>query len=182
MTIASIDSRILASQSDFENCVWPAVAGAFGNGSLIATEGKSDPVAKQLDYLGIDYLFVPAGGVPFGISQRVGRTAYTTVTFSERSLAQLRRVWGRPGGLAPAVHVQACVDCGSSGERSLRAVAVVKIDKLLSYADENPGACRTNQAQGTDFRAWEFLDLHEAGVLELMLPTPTLCNPLGLIS
>ena len=178
--ITSIEERIHASQDDFMNCVWPAVGSAFGAGELHSAEGRDDPLAKQLDWSGIDYLFAPTGRPPFGISQRIGRTPYATVTVSEKQLADLRKVWGRPGSLVPAVHIQAYVEPGPARTAVLRSAAVVHVGKLLDHAETNNGKVRTNQLREQTFHAWEFLDLYRAGVLELLLPTPTLCDPFGL--
>ncbi len=175
----SIEERIQASADDFTACVWPAVASAFGAGALHATEGKNDPVAKQLDWLGIDYRFAPAGHPAYGISQRIGRTPYSTVTFAAQQLSRLRKVWGRPGSLVPAVHVQAYVEPGPGRTTVLRSAAVVHMGKLLTYAAQYEGTIHMNQLRGQAFHAWEFTDLYLAGVLELLLPMPSLCDPFG---
>jgi hypothetical protein len=176
---AQIEERVSASRADFLAFVWPAISSAFGDGRLITVEGSSDELAKNLDYVGIDYLFNPKHGEPFGISQRTCSGQWRTVTLSESTLDRWRQQWGRAGTLLPAVHIQSYLIPLTPSSKSLHSVAVVNIDKFMKYVKGQPGSKRTNQSEGSTFLVWDFDALELAGVTTLSLPAFGLRDPFG---
>ena len=175
----SVEARIKVSKDDFLGYVWPVIGSAFGVGKLIPAEGSHDELAKQLDYIGIDYLFIPDKGEPFGVSQRTCSGTWRTVTMSQSALDRLKMQWGRAGSLTPAIHVQSYLTESSVASKTLHSVAVVKLDHFMKYIVSSPGQRRTNHAQGTEFLAWDFDDLDSAGVTAITLPALGLRDPFG---
>lgn len=180
-TLSLVADGIEYSKNTFLGTVWPVLQPLFPAGELIPAEGVGEPVARQLDFVGIDYLFVPKGGEPYGLGQRVHRGSWNTVTMSVASLERLHHVWGKPGALVPAVLVHAYVTVASEQEQ-LRSAIVFRTSALLTYAASHPGTERENRNQGSKFFVWDFAELEKAGVSDFTLPTSTLADPLSILT
>lgn len=179
LSVTPIGTRILDSRGDFLDHVWPIVSPAFGPGRLVPVEGSNDAAARELDMLGIDYLFIPLRGEPYGVSQRTGEGCWRTVTMGKRALSRLESIWGRTGAITPAVHVQAYLVFGDDGRKTLDAVTVLRMGQFMSYVEKHPGKAQVNRLQGTTFYSWTFSDLSAVGVSALTIPAPDLQDALG---
>jgi hypothetical protein len=157
--------------------VWPAVERVFGPGKLFDVQGVPLDVARQLDYVGIDYFFEPEAGELFGIAARVQRCDYSgrpwnAFSLSERQYRRLREVGTSSfGRILPAVIVQAFVK-----EAPDRLVSV-GVAKLADVGATVP----TGQHKGPSglFRTWSFARLAAANCLVAWLPEPRLVAPFG---
>jgi hypothetical protein len=181
MNTVDIRSKIASSRSDFMEYVWPEIRRSFPKGEIVPIEGEGGDACQILDFAGIDYLFRPESGEPYGVSQRVLTGSWETLTLRPRELQRLRSVWGCPGALAPALLVQGYVNSRGRGEKVLDAAIILRTAALLCFVDAHPGQARTNQS-GADFLWWSYDDLEDAGVCELRIPSSGLKDPLGLWS
>ena len=175
----SMDVAIARSRNDFCTYVWPEITGFFPAGRLVPVEGQSDDGARQLDVLGIDYLFAPNHGEPYGVSQRTGDGLWRTVTMNEPTVRRWSSLWGRSGALLPAVHVQAYLGNHPDGTKSFLNATVIRVGLFVRYIEHNPGERKTNQRQGTPFRTWNFDELDAAGVSIITVPARQLEAPFG---
>jgi hypothetical protein len=175
----SIEAAIAKSHNDFCTYVWPEIAAFFPAGRLVEVEGQPDDCSRQLDVLGIDYLYAPANGEPYGVSQRTGEGNWRTVTMNEPTLRRWTNLWGRSGPLLPSVHVQAYLAAHPGGNKTFLAASVIPVGQFVRYADEHPGVRKINHQRGTAFLSWTFDELDAAGVSIATVPNRQLEAPFG---
>ncbi len=177
--LPSIEAAIVKSRTDFCTYVWPEIRQCFPAGQLHPFEGQADEGSRQLDILGIDYLYAPSHGEGYGVSQRTGEGAWRTVTMNEPTIRRWSSMCGRSGALLPAVHVQAYLGNRPDGSRSFLSATVIRVDSFVSYIDQYPGERKLNQSQGTHFRTWTFDELDDGGVSIVTVPARQLEAPFG---
>lgn len=189
-TMSSVETRINQSQATFLTHVWPLIRHKFGEGELIAAEGKfDDRLARALDFAGIDYLLAREGADPFGIAQRTSQRGphdrprvwpWNTITTGVTQFNRLLRAWQSPlGHVTPAVIVQSYVSSRRDGSMALDSVGIVRTGDFMNYAAR--AARSVVEWAGDPFYVWPFNDLTAGGVHVDRFPSPTLQAPFGLL-
>ena len=174
-----IHRRLRRSADQFRSFVWPAVSNFFGPGTLTPVEGVDEAIAMMLDFLGIDYLFHPAGEEPYGISARVQAPAlnghpWDSFTMSIHQYRRFQRAGEAPfGRLLPALVVQAFIDRRDHQTKSvLLSVGITRVRDLVATSP-------TGQREGPtgSFVFWSFDELATLGRLAVRIPEPDLLRP-----
>jgi hypothetical protein len=169
-SIHTFEDRFARSVSTFTTKVWPLVKEKFGPGELIAAEDlEGGPLARMVDIrCGIDYLFCPDDGDPFGIAQRCCNGSWDSFTMSVATYDRLVKAWERPHGrIVPSVIIQAY----TVNDR-VRSVGMIRTGDLIGQ----PSVEKTSSTSGAFF-SWGFHDLLVAGVAVDLFPAPVLRDP-----
>ena len=172
--VLDFNGRLTRTAGQFRELVWPRVSAVFGPGRLAQVETQGSDVARTLDLLGIDYLFTPDAGEPFGIASRVQAPASTgrpwdSFTMGTHQYERMRSAEVTAfGRLIPAVVIHAFV----GQPATLLSVGVTRVRDLLETAPTG-----SRYSQSGPFHYWTFDALRSAGRLIARLPDPNLVVP-----
>ena len=120
--------------------------------------------------LGLDYLYIPNKGEPYGLSQRTGQGHWRTVTMNKPTVRRWTALWGNSGVLLPAVHVQAYLESHADGSKSFLSATVIQVGNLVRYIEYHPGQRKTNHREGSSFLSWTFdqLDATDVSIVTVL--------------
>lgn len=188
--VSSVNIRMARSQQTFLEHIWPKIRQKFGDCELIPAEGvDGSPLAKMIDFAGIDYFLDRGNADPFGIAQRTNERRpgdrmtewpWNTITMGVPQFDRLVRARQAPfGHLAPAVIVQSYVTRRPDGAVSVDSIGIVRTNEFMAHAT-TVSPCR-KEWSGAPFYYWSFDDLTTAGVPVDRFPSPFLQTPFGRI-